>query len=67
MRYETQNIFFISDLHISHKNILKYDGRPYSDLAEMHVDLIKRWNEVVQPDDVVYYLCDLSFGRSETA
>jgi len=67
MRYDTQNIFFISDLHISHKNIIKYDNRPYSDLEEMHVDLIKRWNEVVQPEDIVYYLGDLSFGRSDTA
>lgn len=66
MKYETQNIFFISDLHISHKNIIKYDGRPYSDLEEMHLDLIKRWNEVVQPEDIVYYLGDLSFGRSDT-
>lgn len=67
MRYETQNIFFISDLHVGHKNVIKYDNRPYSNLEEMHTDIIKRWNETVQPEDIVYYLGDLSFTRSDTA
>jgi len=66
MRYEQQNIHFISDFHIGHKNVLKYDGRPFEDVDEMHVELIKRWNNVVEDDDIVYYLGDLAFCRDET-
>lgn len=65
MRYEKQNIFFISDFHVGHKNVLRFDGRPFADTDEMHVELIKRWNSVVGDDDIVYYLGDLSFTRDE--
>ena len=65
MKFEEQNIFFISDLHIGHKNVIKFDKRPFKDIDEMHVELIKRWNSVVEPEDIVYFLGDLSFGRSE--
>ena len=65
MKYEKQNIFFISDLHIGHKNVLKFDGRPFADVDEMHIEMIKRWNEVVDDDDIVYYLGDLAFARDE--
>lgn len=62
MIHETQNIFFISDLHIGHKNIISYDHRPFADLDEMNSEIIKRWNSVVKPYDVVYHLGDLSLG-----
>ena len=65
MKYEKQNIFFISDLHIGHKNVLKFDSRPFADVDEMHIEMIKRWNEVVDDDDIVYYLGDLAFARDE--
>ena len=65
MRYEKQNIFFISDLHLFHKNVIKFDNRPFADVEEMHVEMIKRWNNVVGENDIVYNLGDLSFGRSD--
>lgn len=60
MKIETQNIHFISDFHIGHKNILKFDNRPFKDLDEMHDSLIKNWNSVVNNTDIVFYLGDLS-------
>ena len=63
--YQKQNIFFISDLHLGHHNVLKFDGRPFKDVQEMHVELIKNWNSVVNDDDIVYNLGDLSFGNDE--
>lgn len=57
--YEDKNIFFISDLHLGHKNVIKFDNRPFLNIEEMNVELIKRWNSVVNHDDVVYCLGDL--------
>ncbi len=64
MRHEGQNIFFISDLHVAHANVIRFDGRPFKDTDEMHAEMIKRWNSVVGDDDIVYFLGDLSFGGS---
>lgn len=60
-----KNVFFISDYHLFHKNVLKFDNRPFIDTDEMHVEIEKRWNEVVGPNDIVIYLGDLSFARRE--
>jgi len=67
MKYEKQNIYFISDFHVGHKNVLEFDGRPFKNTDEMHVELIKRWNSVIGDDDIVYYLGDLAFCRDELA
>ena len=58
--------FFISDLHLGHHNVIKFDGRPYTNVDEMHVDIIRRWNEVVGDDDIVYYLGDLAMRVNDT-
>jgi calcineurin-like phosphoesterase family protein len=67
MKYEKQNIYFISDFHVGHSNVIKFDGRPFKDTDEMHTELIKRWNSVITDDDIVYYLGDLAFCRDEMA
>ena len=53
--------FITSDLHFGHKNIIKYENRPYKDITEMDCDLIKQWNKQVNKEDVVYILGDFSF------
>lgn len=58
-------IYFTSDLHFSHKNILDYSRRPFSSVEEMNEELIKRWNQRVGPDDEGYILGDFSFARRE--
>lgn len=60
MRIENQNIHFISDFHIGHENVIRFDKRPFKDVNEMHEVLIKNWNSVVGEDDTVFYLGDLS-------
>jgi len=68
MILDTQNIHFTSDYHLGHHNVIKFDGRPFSDLQEMHKTLIDRWNSVVDDDDIVFYLGDLSYkDRGKTS
>ena len=58
---------FISDLHLGHDNIIRFDNRPYRNAKEMDKDLIKRWNEVTKDEDTVYILGDFSWhAEAET-
>lgn len=53
-------IYFTSDLHFYHKNVIAYCNRPYESVEEMNEKLILNWNNVVSPDDTVYCLGDFS-------
>jgi calcineurin-like phosphoesterase family protein len=55
--------WFTSDLHFGHANIIRYSGRPFVDVDEMHEVLTDRWNTNVQPDDTVWVLGDVALGR----
>lgn len=57
-------IWFTSDQHFGHRNIIKYSGRPYSDTIEMDLALIQNYNRVVAKDDIVYHLGDLSLDTN---
>ena len=53
--------YFISDTHFNHKNVIKYDKRPFDSLEEMEWEIIKRWNNTVSNKDIVYHLGDFGF------
>ncbi len=53
--------WFTSDWHLGHKNVLKFDKRPFKNLTEMNVALIKNINNNVKKNDVLYVLGDVSF------
>lgn len=55
-----RKIYFTSDQHFSHKNIIKYDNRPYNNVDEMNEDIVYRWNKVVDPHDIVFMLGDIT-------
>jgi len=57
--------YYTADWHYSHKNIIKYEDRPFSDISEMNRKLIYNHNSIVNPDDVWFCLGDLSFDTSE--
>lgn len=61
MRIEHQNIFFTSDFHVGHSNVIKHDGRPFKDVNEMNQTLIDNWNSVVSDEDIVFYLGDFAY------
>ena len=46
--------YYISDLHIGHENILRFDNRPFADVNEMNNKLIENWNGRVCSDDTVF-------------
>lgn len=56
-------VWFTSDRHFGHSNIIKFCNRPYTNSQEMDEDLIAKHNSVVSPDDDVYDLGDFAFGR----
>ena len=65
-------IFFTSDTHFGHRNVLKYTDRPGwlskpneptdYDVRCMNNLLIDNWNLTVSPDDTVYHLGDFALG-----
>ena len=61
------NLFFTSDPHFGHTNVIKYCNRPYASADEMDEGLIANWNSVVQSDDRVIILGDVFFCRPERA
>ncbi len=66
-----KNVWFISDFHLYHKNVIRFDNRPFvtelgeADVATMHETIVGNWNNVVKPKDVVFYLGDMCFSRWE--
>ena len=60
-------VFFISDTHFGHENIIKLCKRPFASAAEMDDALIARWNERVGGGDTVYHLGDFCYRSSRGA
>lgn len=57
-------IWFTSDHHFGHENIIKYCDRPFSTVKEMDAVMIARWNRIVTDDDIVYHLGDFTLGTN---
>lgn len=55
-------IFFTSDTHFGHGNIINFCKRPYENVAKMDNALIENWNATVGPTDDVYHLGDFCFN-----
>ena len=55
-------IFYTSDTHFCHKNILQHENRPFNDIDEMDTALIEQWNKTVGKKDTVYHLGDFVLG-----
>lgn len=55
-------IYFTSDHHFWHANIIRYCNRPFNSVEKMNEILIQIWNDLVAPEDEVYYLGDFSLA-----
>lgn len=54
--------WFTSDTHFGHQRIIELCNRPFSSVEEMNESLIRNWNSVVHPRDIVYHLGDVALG-----
>jgi len=61
------SLWFTSDHHFGHENIIKFCDRPFETIEEMDAELIRLWNAVVKPTDTVYHLGDFTLFGPEAA
>ena len=59
------NIWITSDTHFGHDKDFIWKARGYCSIQEHDEDLIKKWNERIKPDDIVYHLGDVIMGEAE--
>lgn len=56
-------IYFTSDTHFGHGNVLGYcPNRKFETIEDHDAYLINTWNSKIKPDDTVFHLGDFSFG-----
>lgn len=69
----TQQIWFTSDIHAFHKNILKHcperqkicGAKDENDVEAWDKWMIEKWNSTISKKDMVYILGDFAFGSPE--
>ncbi len=56
-------IWYTSDTHFNHKNILNLgDGRPFDTIEEHNETIVRNFNEVMGDDDLLVHLGDVALG-----
>lgn len=53
-----KKFWFSSDWHLGHKNILRYDQRPFETIEEHDEAIVNNYNELVHERDDFYFLGD---------
>ena len=51
-------IYFISDLHYGHENVIKYDSRPFKDVTEMNNYILEELKKTKE-EDIIFDLGDM--------
>lgn len=59
--------YYIGDIHFGHSNVIRMDGRPFSNIEEMEDVIITNWNSVVKDTDHVYIVGDFSYKGGKPA
>lgn len=53
--------WFTSDWHLDNAAIIEYCDRPFDNAKKMNHAILSRFKSLVSPEDIVYFLGDLSF------
>lgn len=61
---ENQKVYFTSDLHFQHDNVIRFCKRPFTDSKDMEIKLIENWNSIVSDEDIVFDLGDVCWFKS---
>lgn len=57
-------IYFWSDLHLGHTNIIRYCSRPFNNPEEMSSHMAVQYKNTVRSEDTVYWLGDIAFNKT---
>ena len=60
-------MFFTSDTHWWHTNIIRFQRHSFDSVEEMNEVLIQNWNSKIGPKDEVYHLGDVFFCGQDKA
>lgn len=63
-KFDGSSVFFISDTHFNHTNIIRFCNRPFKDVSHMNETIISNWNRVVGPEDIIFHLDDFCLDGS---
>lgn len=58
-------LWFTSDPHINHENIIRYVPRPFANVQEMNEIIVTNINEKVRENDTLWILGDVAMGRDK--
>jgi calcineurin-like phosphoesterase family protein len=61
-----KKVFFTSDLHFDHTNIVRYCSRPFDNVEKMNSTLVENWNRTVDHESTVYVVGDFSLSSDQS-
>ena len=59
-----ETVMVWSDLHVGHRNIIRYSGRPFRDVGDMDRTLWARMYEAADPDTTLVIVGDMAMGQA---
>ena len=57
-------VYFTSDWHLAHTNIIKYCDRPFKTIEEMNAKILSNYIKVISPTDTIFFVGDLTIKRN---
>lgn len=67
IKNQNERLYFYSDPHYGHKNVIQFCERPFLDTDEMTERMIKLYNDTVPPDGICIWLGDCFFINATKA
>lgn len=65
IQFNKDKLFFTSDTHFCHSNIIKFCNRPFENVYRMNDALVENWNNVVPKDAHVFHLGDVALNSPQ--